>query len=93
MKGRWQSEKVHAVDRGEDSRITESDHVGPTVAGDVGEQSKVTLDPPAAGVKAEILQHHPRRMEAAVAAVERNEQPGIGEADDVGAAIAGEIGE
>ena len=49
-----------------DPGIAEADDVGPAVAGGVGHEARMFLDPPAAGVIAEIADHHLRGEECSV---------------------------
>ena len=73
--------------------IAEAHDVGPAVAGDVGEEARMLLHPPAAGLEAEVRQHELRRLERAVAVAQRRPHPGIAEAHDVGPAVAGDVGQ
>ena len=73
--------------------IAEADDVGAAVAGDVGEEARMFLDPPAASLEAEVGQHGPGRAERPIAVAERDIHPGVAEADDIGAAVAGDVGE
>src|SRR4051812_49119820 len=49
--------------------------------------------PPPAGVVAEVRHDHRRRLEGAVAVVERDPAPGVAEADDVRPPVARQVGE
>ena len=52
------------------------------------------VDLPAAGVEAEVVEHGDGlELEAAVAVAERDVDAGVAEADDVGAPVAGDVGE
>ena len=73
--------------------VAEADDVGPAVAGDVGQEARMLVDPPAAGLEAEVGEHEPRRLERAVAVAQRRPHAGVAEADDVGAAVAGDVGQ
>ncbi len=84
---------VAVVQRGPDARVSEADDVGAAVAGEVGEEARVFLGPPAARVVAEVLDDEPRALERAVAVVEGHPHPGVSEPDDVRTAVAGEVGE
>ena len=76
-----------------DAGVAEADDVGPAVAGEVGEQARMLVDPPAAGLEAEVGEHELRRLERAVAVAERDLHAGVAEADDVGPAVAGDVGQ
>ena len=72
-----------------DSGVPEADDVGASIAGHVGQEARVAVDAPAAGVIAEVVTtrcgasncHRP----------ERHRDAAIAEADDVGASIAGQV--
>ena len=51
------------------------------------------VDPPPAGLEAEVSQHDPWGLKGAVAVVERRPHACVAEADDVGPAVAGDVGE
>src|SRR5690242_7479500 len=73
--------------------VAESDDVRATVAGDVGEKSRVPVDAPAARFEAEVRQHEARFLERAVPVSERDPNAVVAEADDVGAPLARDIRE
>ena len=75
-----------------DPGIAEAHDVGPTVARRVRHETRMPLDPPAAGVVAEIGDDELGCLEAAVGLGARNPDPGIAEADDIGAAVAAGVG-
>ena len=76
-----------------DAGVAEADDVGAAVTGGVGEEPRVLVDPPAAGVVAEVVDdeldgaRRCRRLGA------RDIDAGVAEADDVGAAVAGGVGQ
>ena len=77
-----------------DPGVAEADDVGAAVAGDVGDEAGVPVDLPAAGLGAEVVDgRHGRVGEGAVSVGEGDVDAGVAEADDVGAAVAGEVGE
>ena len=73
--------------------VAEADDVGPAVAGDVGEEARVLLDPPTAGLEPEVRQHELWIGEESAALAERRPHSGVPEPDDVGAAVAGDVGQ
>ena len=76
-----------------DAGVAEADDVGAAVAGDVGQEARVLVDAPAAGVVAEVGDDQLRRVEGAVGVGARDLDAGVAEADDVGAAVAGDVGQ
>src|SRR5438552_3809610 len=84
---------IAGVERHPDPSIAKADNVGAPVAGQVGQEAWVLLDAPAAGVIAEVIDHQLRRLEGAVAIIERYPDPGIAKADDVGPPVAGQVGQ
>ncbi len=76
-----------------DAGVAEADDVGAAVAGDVGEQAWVLVDAPAAGLVAEVVEDELGGREGAVAVAERDVDAGVAEADDVGAPVAGDVGQ
>jgi hypothetical protein len=71
--------------------VPESDDVEYACPREVGQESRMLVDPPAAGIIAEILHDALRRPEPAVAVAERDPNAIVKEADDVGDAVAAEI--
>ncbi len=90
--GAW-NDAVAVAQRRPHAGIAEADDVGLAVAGDVGQEARVLVHPPAACFEAEVCQHELRRLERAVAVAERRPHAGVAEADDVGLAVAGDVGQ
>ena len=92
---RREAERAVAVaERDIDAGVAEADDVGAAVAGDVGEEARMLVDPPAAGSKPKsVMTGTGVKCERAVAVAERDVHAGVAEADDVGAAVAGQVGE
>ena len=63
------------------------------IAGGVGQEPRMPIHPPAAGVVAEVVDDQLRRLEAAVGLSARHPDAGVAEADDVGRTIAGGVGQ
>ena len=84
---------VAVAERDVDAGVAEADDVGAPVAGDVGEQAWVFVGAPAAGLVAEVVEDELRGGEGAVAVAERDVDAGVAEADDVGAAVTGDVGQ
>ena len=73
--------------------VAEADDVGPAVAGGVGQEPRVLLHPPAACLVPEVVHHAAQRIEGAVRLCPRHVHAGVAEADDVGPAVAGGVGQ
>ena len=76
-----------------DAGVAEADDVGAAVAGGVGQEPRMPVDAPAAGLVAEVFDDELRRAEGAVGLGARDVDAGVAEADDVGAAVAGGVGQ
>src|SRR5205814_1640033 len=84
---------IAVVERDPDPAIAKADDVGPPVAREVGEKTRVHINPPPAGVVAKVCNCQLWCLEGAVAVVERDTHPGIAKADDVRTAVGGQVGE
>src|SRR5207244_1200516 len=79
---------VTVAERDVHSGIAEADDVCAVGAGDVGQKTRVLVDPPAAGLEAKVLDHRLRcEVERAVAPAQGDINAGIAEADDVSLSI------
>ncbi len=67
--------------------IAEADDVRFAVTGDVGQEARVLVHPPAL-LEAELCQHELRIGEESAALAEGGPRSGVAEADDVGPAIS-----
>ena len=75
-----------------DPGVAEADDVSAAVTGDIGEEAGVPVDPPAAGLGAEVVDgRHGRVGEGAVSVGQRDVDAGVAEPDDVGAAVTGDV--
>src|SRR5690606_14967811 len=85
--GREPEAAVAVAERHVDAGIAEPDDVRAAVAVDVGEEAGMPVDAPSLLI-AEIREHEGGRVEGAAARGARDPDPGLAEADDVGAAVA-----
>jgi hypothetical protein len=72
------------------SAIAKADDVGPAISSKVRDKSGVTVDAPAL-VEPELAKNKPGGLEAAIAIAEAHPHPVVAEANDVGAAVCGQI--
>ena len=84
---------VAVAERRPHAGVAEADDVGAAVAGDVGQEARVLVDAPAPASKPRSASTNLRCLERAVAVAERRPHAGVAEADDVGAAVAGDVGQ
>jgi hypothetical protein len=90
---RGRLERTVAVAQGyPDAGITEPDDVGVPVAGEVGDVTRVLVDPPPL-VVAEALENQCGRHERTVAVAQGHPDAGVTEPDDVGVPVAGQVGD
>src|SRR5262249_41108924 len=73
--------------------IAEPDDARATVPGHAREKARVLVDAPAAGFEAKVRDHELRRLKSAVAVAEGDVDARVSKTDDIGAAIATEVGE
>ena len=83
---------VAVAERDPDAGVAEPDDVGLAVSGDVDDEARVLVDAPAL-IVSEVPDDEPRRLERAVAVAERDPDAGVAEADDVGLAVSGDVGD
>ncbi len=83
---------VAVAEGGPHTVVAEADDVGTAVTGEIGEEPGVLVDPPR-GVDPEVGNHELWWLERAVAVAEGGPHTVVAEADDVNAAVPGEIGE
>ena len=89
----WLEGAVAVIERDPDPGVSKADDVRAAVAREIGEETRVLINPPAPSVIAEIRNHKLWRLEGAIAVVERDPDPRASEADDVRAAVASEVGQ
>src|SRR5204863_433507 len=73
--------------------IAEPDDVRAAIPGHIGQEPRMPVHPPAAGVEPEDTEYHPGRLERAVAVAQCRPYPGVAEADDVRPVMSGQVGQ
>ena len=81
---------VAVAERDPDARIPEADDVGVTAACQHGDEAWMPVHAPSL-LGAEVREDEPRFLEAAVAVAQRGPYPRVPEADEIGAAVTGEV--
>ncbi len=90
--GRRLERAVAVAERRPDAGVAEADDVGPAVAGEVGEEARMAARRASPG-RSRSRRATSLRAERAVAVVDSDPDAGVAEADDVGAPVAGDVGD